>query len=191
MPDPAQVGWDQHFGYGRPDLGLALERIDEGKIPPQALITGPDWFGPLEPRAPDDASRSAAGCPPARGRRTPGQLQWAPGIEPAEARLLDREHAERRAPIDGALGTIDLNAVRAALDARTGGGATTDPTAPAKGVGDTDPNEPAFTVRVARHRRRRATAARTARCCSPTATPRCTPAGRGTRGTGGEASQRL
>ena len=23
--DPAQRGWDQHFGYGRPDLGLALE----------------------------------------------------------------------------------------------------------------------------------------------------------------------
>ena len=43
---------------------------------------------------------------------------------------------------------IDLNEVRAALDARAGGGATTDPTAPAKGPGDKDPNEPAFTVRV-------------------------------------------
>ena len=32
VPDPAQPGWDQHFGYGRPDLGLALERIGEGKI---------------------------------------------------------------------------------------------------------------------------------------------------------------
>ena len=38
--------------------------------------------------------------------------------------------------------------MRAALDARPGGGAAVDPTAPAKGPGDTDPNEPAFTVRV-------------------------------------------
>ena len=43
------------------------------------------------------------------------------------------------APIDGTLGTIDLNAVRAALDARTGGGATTDPTAPAEGPGRQGP----------------------------------------------------
>ncbi len=46
------------------------------------------------------------------------------------------------------LGTLDLVQVRAALDARVGGGATNDPTAPSKGPGDKDPNEPAFTVRV-------------------------------------------
>ena len=38
--------------------------------------------------------------------------------------------------------------MRAALDARVRGGATDDPTAPSKGPGDKDPNEPAFTVRV-------------------------------------------
>ena len=27
VADPAQVGWEQHFGYGRPDLGLALQRV--------------------------------------------------------------------------------------------------------------------------------------------------------------------
>src|SRR4029079_2544859 len=46
-PDPAQKGWDQHFGYGRPDLGLALERIAQGRIPPPALITSHDRFAPL------------------------------------------------------------------------------------------------------------------------------------------------
>ena len=38
--------------------------------------------------------------------------------------------------------------MRAALDALPNGGATVDPTAPGKGPGDKDPNEPAFTVRV-------------------------------------------
>src|SRR2546428_7814183 len=46
-PDPALVGWDQHFGYGLPDLGLALQTIDQAKIPPQALITSPNWFAPF------------------------------------------------------------------------------------------------------------------------------------------------
>ena len=43
---------------------------------------------------------------------------------------------------------IDLNEVRAELDSLPQGGSTVDPTAPSKGPGDKDPNEPAFTVRV-------------------------------------------
>ena len=77
VPDPAQVGWDQHFGYGRPDLGLALERIDEGKIPPQALITGPDWFRPLNLARQTSVQISGR----LSAKRAPGytwKLQWAP-----------------------------------------------------------------------------------------------------------------
>jgi hypothetical protein len=147
VPDPAQVGWDQHFGYGRPDLGLALERIDEGKIPPQALITGPDWFRPLNLARQTSVQISGR----LSAKRAPGYtwtLQWAPGIEPAEGDFVDVSTQSGSAPVDGTLGTINLNTVRAALDARTGGGAATDPTAPSKGPGDADPNEPAFTVRV-------------------------------------------
>jgi len=163
VPDPAQVGWDQHFGYGRPDLGLAMEWIRDRKIPPQALITSPDWFAPL-----NVAQQSTVAI---RGRlsaqRAPAytwRLQWAPGIEPCEAEFQDvgGVHPET-GPVDKVLGTIDLTAVRAALDARVvsapdptcrrtpgpvTGGSTVDPTAPRPGPGDRDPNEPAFTVRV-------------------------------------------
>src|SRR5438093_2803017 len=55
----------------------------------------------------------------------------------------------------GMVGTTDLQQGRAALDNRVvpcpppqTGGSTCDPTAPGKGPGDKDPNEPAFTVRV-------------------------------------------
>ena len=68
MPDPAQPGWDQHFGYGRPDLGLALERIDEGKIPPQALITSPEWFAPLNVNQQESVEIERAGV----GQRAAG-----------------------------------------------------------------------------------------------------------------------
>jgi hypothetical protein len=147
VPDPAQPGWDQHFGYGRPDLGLALERIDQGKVPPQALITSPEWFEPLNVNQQDvvnvDARLSA--------KRAAGytyRLQWAPGIEPQESDFREVNVQTRTSPLDGSVGIIDLNAVREELDARAQGGATTDPTAPSKGPGDKDPNEPAFTVRI-------------------------------------------
>ena len=67
----------------------------------------------------------------------------------AALRRVPRPGGRRRVrAFEGELGRVDLKAVRAALDARPGGGATPDPTAPSKGPGDVDPNEPAFTVRV-------------------------------------------
>ncbi len=147
LADPAQPGWDQHFGYGKPDLGLALERIAQGRIPPQALITSPDWFSPFPLERGD--SVSIGGRLSARTGPFTYRLQWAPGAEPKESEFRDVGGSQASgSAIDGSLGTIDLKAVRAALDARPGGGATGDPTAPQKGPGDTDPNEPAFTVRV-------------------------------------------
>jgi hypothetical protein len=145
-PDPALPGWDQHFGYGLPDLGLALERIAQGRIPPQVLITSPRWFAPL-----NVAKRGSVDITARMSARTTEydfKLQWAPGIEPAEGDFRDVADFSAPGPLTTKVGTIDLNEVRTALDERPGGGATDDPTAPAKGPGDPDPNEPAFTVRV-------------------------------------------
>jgi hypothetical protein len=146
VPDPSQPGWDQHFGYGLPDLGLAVERIAQNKIPPQALIQSPAWFAPLNVSKTKSVSISAL-----MAARTGGyswKLQWAPGIEPQEADFKDVTKGTANTVRDSPVGTIDLSQVRAALDSRPGGGATNDPTAPSKGPGDPDPNEPAFTVRV-------------------------------------------
>ena len=147
VPDPAHPGWDQHFGYGLPDLGLALERIDQGKIPPQALITSPEWFEPLNVNQQDtveiDARVSAD-----RAAGYTYRLQWAPGIEPAESDFRELNVQTRSSALDGSVGIVDLNDVRSVLDTLPTGGATVDPTAPAPGPGDKDPNEPAFTVRV-------------------------------------------
>ena len=146
VPDPAQPGWDQHFGYGLPDLGLALERIGEGKIPPQALITSPEWFEPLnvnQEEVVDIEARLAA-----RAAGYTYRLQWAPGIEPAEGDFREVNVQTRTSAYEGSVGVLDLNTIRSELDQLPNGGATVDPTAPAKGPGDPDPNEPAFTVRL-------------------------------------------
>ena len=155
VPDPALTGWDQHFGYGLPDLGLALERIDQGAIPPQSLITSPEWFTPYNVN--DVGSVNIRAKLSSRASSYNWQLQWAPGIEPAEADFQTVAGGSSSAPTDGVLGSINLATVRSALDSRvvpcpTGppatGGSTCDPTAPAKGPGDKDPNEPAFTTRI-------------------------------------------
>jgi hypothetical protein len=146
VPDPALEGWDQHFGYGVPDLGLALERLDQSLTPPRAFISSPEWFVPYNTENEEFVPIKAR-----LGARTPTydwRLEWAPGIEPAESEYQVVSTGSESGPIDATLGTINLGQVRAALDNRVGGGATTDPTAPAKGPGDKDPNEPAFTVRV-------------------------------------------
>ena len=48
-PDPSQVGWDQHFGYGRVNLYWAVKMLNDGKIPAVALITAPQWSHYLDP----------------------------------------------------------------------------------------------------------------------------------------------
>ena len=61
-----------------------MERISDGKIPPQALITSPDWFAPLN--VSQQSSVQIGGTISAL--RAPGyswKLQWAPGIEPCES----------------------------------------------------------------------------------------------------------
>ena len=60
--DKANVGWDDHFGYGRVNLAGAMARITNDKgtapdlpcadarpdcIPPEAQIDSPDWFAPV------------------------------------------------------------------------------------------------------------------------------------------------
>jgi hypothetical protein len=41
---PSDLGWDGYYGYGRVDLGAAVEAVRAGDIPPVARFTSPDWF---------------------------------------------------------------------------------------------------------------------------------------------------
>ena len=89
----------------------------------------------------------------ARGGGVTYRVEWAPGIEPAESEF--RPAAAGAGAANGRLATIDLRAVRAALDARPGGGAANDPTAPAEGPGRHGPQRARLHRPRPRHRRRR------------------------------------
>ncbi len=47
VPDPAQPGFETHFGYGRANVGDAVKAAADGRIPPEASIGTPDWYAPL------------------------------------------------------------------------------------------------------------------------------------------------
>ncbi|MBA2282009.1 MAG: S8 family serine peptidase, partial [Acidimicrobiia bacterium] len=133
VPDPAQPGFDEHFGYGRADLGAAVARIAPGQIPPEALLTGPAWWSMLP----------TTGTAPVLGRVAAERsgsftydLAWAPGVEPTDAEFTSFASGGGSAPIDGALGAIPLGAVADALPGA------------AAGTPSLDPNAYVFTVRV-------------------------------------------
>ena len=46
---PSAEGWDFFFGYGRMNIGAAVEALALGDIPPVAFVDGPDWFDTLDP----------------------------------------------------------------------------------------------------------------------------------------------
>src|SRR3954447_19502137 len=83
MHDPSQHSWDQHFGYGRVNLGDAVSLAQTpAKIPDIAVIDSPDWYAPLT-----GATLNVKGL--ADAPRDAGalhyKLEWAPGLEPTDA----------------------------------------------------------------------------------------------------------
>ncbi len=46
---PSTEGWDFFFGYGRMNIGAAVEALEAGAIPPVAFVDGPEWFDTYDP----------------------------------------------------------------------------------------------------------------------------------------------
>ena len=111
IPDPAQRGWDSHFGWGRVDLGKAVGKVRSGDIPPRAYVDGPDWYQPLV-----GERVTITGHAHARGEPYRWKLEW--GVGQAPDRWTEVASGEGVAPRTR-FGEIDLDAVRAAVGART------------------------------------------------------------------------
>jgi hypothetical protein len=114
IPDPAQPGWDQHFGYGRVNLAAAVNRIGAGKIPPEAGIESPAWFAPLDPvttpLVPISGYVSAR-----RATSYVYQLEYAMGLEPLDAAFIPFASGGSVAGQDGQIGVLPLSEVAALM----------------------------------------------------------------------------
>jgi hypothetical protein len=102
-----QAGFDQFTGYGRMNARRAVERVRAGQIPPEADITTPIWFQPLDPQR-DGAVAVEGRVAAARAAGYTYRVQIAYGVQPVEADFVDVVPfgATRTAPLSGTLATI-------------------------------------------------------------------------------------
>ncbi len=82
-PDPAKVGFDERFAYGRLDMGLAMTRVAPGKVPPTVLFRDPTWWGIVDPVR--QTSVPLVADSGSRTRTHKVVVEAAPGIEPDDA----------------------------------------------------------------------------------------------------------
>ncbi len=134
-PDPAQDGFDPHFGYGRANLAAAVAAVGPGTVPPEAWIDDPAWWTLVDPTT--TTSLEVHGHVAAE--RSTGwsyALQWAPGNAPLDEDFTTVAEGGGTAPLDDRLGAIPMADVAAAVPGAADG------TPPA------DPDERTFTVRL-------------------------------------------
>ena len=118
---PARMGYDEFYGYGRLNAYKAVVAADDGRIPPEAEITSPDWFTQVDPRQRSFAvggyvnARAAYRC----------SVSVAPGRAAEQRRRLPRRRLElvrrqtvRTGPRSGVLGSVDVAALKSTFPPR-------------------------------------------------------------------------
>jgi hypothetical protein len=108
-PDPAQDGWDQHFGYGRVNLNNAVMALEKGLIPPVVRITSPSWNHYLDPTK--DRLVLRGDVLPGVNGISGWRIEAAPGIEPLD-NAFKTVAAGTAAGKDIVLADLDLNVIK-------------------------------------------------------------------------------
>lgn len=140
---PSRAGWDGTFGYGRVNAYEMLRAVQTEAIPPEAMIEAPAWFDLLP--ATGTATVSGRVAAP-RATSYDYRVEWAPGLQPPAYPAADTwtsagSATGLTAPRSGALATLDLGAIAAALpDGATG--------TPVDAADRGRPDEERFSVRV-------------------------------------------
>jgi hypothetical protein len=107
---PAKPGFDLQYGYGRPNVLAAMRAIEAGEIPPEAWIDKPRWYSLFDPTHQRRVRVSGhVGAP--RSRHYRYLLEYAPGPEPKDGEFRVAGRGKGAKPIDGRLGTINLQKV--------------------------------------------------------------------------------
>ncbi|MCB9562315.1 MAG: VCBS repeat-containing protein [Kofleriaceae bacterium] len=106
-------GWEQRFGYGRTNVGNAVEAVAAGAIPPVVDVQEPDWFDVVDPAV--TPTVSIRGEVSYRDDLYDGYdyvVEWAPGVEPLPAAWTElAAGTDETAAIDGELARLDVAAL--------------------------------------------------------------------------------
>lgn len=139
---PSIAGFDQYFGYGRVNAAAAVQRVRDGRIPPEAAVTAPAWFAYLRPSSgPIAVSGRVAARRAGSFRYT---VEVGAGVQPAEEDFaVVHESGELSGAFAGELASLDPDTVAALMPHGVTGPPTVD-----DGSGRGDPDRFVFTVRV-------------------------------------------
>ena len=94
---PSTFGWDPFYGYGRVNVGTAVDRIRSMEPGPSVSITGPKWFSFMESLLEVSGDIDA----------TSWTASWGLGLEPEDW----TEFASGDGPANGVLGQLELSGV--------------------------------------------------------------------------------
>ena len=147
VPDPAanpalppDEQWTPHFGWGRANVGAAVGAVLSGDIPPEAAIDAPDWYAPLTGSNVEITGLARARF--ATGGQFHWKLMWGAGEAPSS--WTTASEGDSNGTITD-FGSIDLNAVRAALATFV---VPPDSGGPTFAAGEPNPFQNEFTVQL-------------------------------------------
>jgi Subtilase family len=112
---PARRGHDWFYGYGRVNMAAAVKAVADGRIPPEAEITAPDWYSLVDPR---QASLDVLGEVSARSGTYRCVLEVAPGSMPHDTEDFEPvggghcDGSERSGAFSGVVGRVDVAALK-------------------------------------------------------------------------------
>ena len=151
VPDPGALAsnppedqWTPHFGWGRVNLGAAVQVAHDGKIPPIAAIDSPDWYAPATGSSLHVTGH--VGAQYATGGAYNWTLEWAVGEGSGETAVTWNPVASGSGTsAQSVSGDVDLDAVRTALQTYT---PSTDTGGPTLSTVSPNPYKSEFTVRL-------------------------------------------
>ena len=126
---PSYPGWDQYFGYGRINVGAAVQEVLAGDPAPAVKISSPEWFSFFARRSFDERGRefgsvdsvSVHGEIEARpDQRWSYRLEWGQGSDVQEGRWQLIEAGAGQGSFSGEFGSLAVAEVSAAEDAIAG-----------------------------------------------------------------------
>jgi hypothetical protein len=107
-----QPGFDEHFGYGRPDAEAAIRTLGDPQlglteaIPPSVQLLSPSWWQTFDPIA--TPVIEVQGSISSRTVPYHWQVQVADGREPLENEFRTVDEGDATKPLNGPLASIDL-----------------------------------------------------------------------------------
>ena len=108
-------GWDEHFGYGRPNLNRAILTLGDPEtglyeqIPPEVRITSPRWYSLIDPA--DHPLIPIEIDVYARSRTFHWTVEYAVGAEPDDSEFIQLSNGSSTERLNQQVTTLDTRSV--------------------------------------------------------------------------------